>query len=96
VQFVLFEKSYDRFHQRSEDIYRIPFSWEPLSRGNTDEIYASNVPAFGPALQVDFPEVEQYTRLMHVHVLSPTCVLTRSSPGRQTHRLPRSGWLLRR
>ena len=50
VQFVLFEKSYDTFHQNAENIYRVPFSWEPLSRGNTSELYASNVPAFGPAL----------------------------------------------
>jgi putative ABC transport system permease protein len=76
VQFVLFEKSYDTFNQNAGHIYRVPFSWEPLSRGNTGELYASNVPAFGPALANDFPEVAAYTRMFHIHTIVPYCVLT--------------------
>lgn len=76
LHYVRFEKSYDAFHVHADDIYRVPFSWEPLEKGETDKIFASNVPAFGPALQADFPEVEAYSRLFHVHTLVPYCLLT--------------------
>jgi putative ABC transport system permease protein len=76
AHYVRFERSYDQFHAHADRIYRVPFSWEPLVRGETDKIYAANVPAFGPALQADFPGVEAYARLFHVHTLVPYCVLT--------------------
>jgi putative ABC transport system permease protein len=76
AHYVQFERSFDAFHARADRLYRVPFSWEPLARGKTDQVYASNVPAFGPALQADFPEVEAYARLFHVHTLLPYCVLT--------------------
>jgi putative ABC transport system permease protein len=72
LQYVRFEKSYDALHTHGDQIYRVPFSWEPFERGKTDKIYASNIPAFGPAVQADFQEVAAYTRLFHVHTLCPT------------------------
>lgn len=74
--FVLFEKSYDSFHEQAASIYRVPFIWESLAKGNVSELYASNVPAFGPALKNDFPQVVAYARLFDVHTLIPYCVLT--------------------
>ncbi len=76
THYVRFERSYDAFHAHADRIYRVPFSWQPLARGQTEKIYAANVPAFGPALQADFPEVEAYARLFQVHTLVPYCVLT--------------------
>ncbi len=76
IQFVLFERSYDNFHQNAADIYRIPFSWDPISESTIAEVYASNVPALGPALKNDFPEVREYARLFDVHTIVPYCIIT--------------------
>jgi putative ABC transport system permease protein len=76
IQFVLFERSYDNFHQNAADIYRIPFSWDPIAKSTIDQVYASNVPALGPALKNDFPEVKAYARLFDVHTIVPYCIIT--------------------
>lgn len=62
-QYVYFERSYDRFHEQSENIYRVPIRYSE-GFGSFPKI-ASNHPALGPAMQQDFPEVLSYTRLLH-------------------------------
>lgn len=76
IQFVLFERSYDSFHENAAGIYRIPFSWDPIAKSTIDQVYASNVPALGPALKNDFPEVKEYARLFDVHTIVPYCIIT--------------------
>ncbi len=63
LQYVVFEKSYDRFHERADHIYRVPIEYSE-GFGNFPKT-AANHPALGPALKRDFPEVESFTRIMH-------------------------------
>lgn len=66
VQYVSFELSYDKFHQDSNGIYRVP-EQNYLSGGKPDYIDACSPPALGPALQKDFPEVVGCVRLKPVY-----------------------------
>ncbi len=62
-QYVSFERSYDRFHERADDIYRVPIQYSE-GFGSFPKT-ASNHPGLGPAMLADFPEVEAFTRLLH-------------------------------
>ena len=57
-QYVTYEHSYESSHQNHDQIYRV------LRDYSDDQIYTNNVPALGPALKAEFPEVEAYTRLI--------------------------------
>lgn len=60
-QYVRYERSFDSFHERAKDIYRIQYNlWQ---NGQINFESAMAVPAVGPALKSNFPEVEEYTRL---------------------------------
>jgi len=64
LQYVKYEKSFDTFHSRSEDIYRIQYNvWH---NGIINFESAVAVPAVGPALKNNFPDVEEFTRLYPV------------------------------
>lgn len=64
LQYVKYERSYDTFHSRAEDIYRIQYNvWQ---NGKLRFECAAAVPAAGPALKNNFPEVEHFTRLFPV------------------------------
>lgn len=58
VQYVLFEMSYDRFHPNADNVYRV------LLHGKND-LSAATYPGIGPALEADFPEVEESARMLH-------------------------------
>lgn len=58
VQYVLFEMSYDRFHPNADRIYRV------LLHGKNTQSTAT-YPGIGPALEADFPEVEESARMLH-------------------------------
>lgn len=62
-QYVLFETSYDSFHSKADRIFRIRFDYyrngQSEGRGG-----ASAYSAIGPALQQDYPEVENFARLI--------------------------------
>ncbi|MCG8306533.1 MAG: ABC transporter permease [Cytophagales bacterium] len=58
MQYVLFELSYDRFHENGDRIYRVILKTSQVTN-------ASNHPGVGPALEADFPEVEEYARAVH-------------------------------
>ena len=61
LQYVKYEKSYDTFHTKAENIYRIQYN---VYQNNKLTIEcAAVVPAVGPALKNNFPEVLQFTRL---------------------------------
>ena len=77
IQYVHFELSYDRFHKHAADIYRVPFDWNATDeKGEKTEVYASNVPAFGAAVQAEIPEVVTATRLFHVLTTASASVLS--------------------
>ena len=64
LQYVKYERSYDTFHSRSEDIYRVQYNG--YQNGKLRFECAAAVPAVGPALKNNFPEVKQFTRLYPV------------------------------
>jgi len=64
LQYVKYERSYDTFHSRAKDIYRIQYNtWQ---NGKLRFECAAAVPAVGPALKDNFPEVQRFTRLYPV------------------------------
>lgn len=64
LQYVKYEKSYDTFHSRSADIFRVEYDfWQ---NGKLRFECAAAVPAVGPALKNNFAEVEAFTRLFPV------------------------------
>ncbi|MEZ4946102.1 MAG: ABC transporter permease [Cyclobacteriaceae bacterium] len=64
LQYVKYEKSYDTFHSKAEDIYRVQYNdWQG---GKLRFECAAAVPAVGPALKNNFPEVLRFTRLFPV------------------------------
>ncbi|MEQ9415853.1 MAG: ABC transporter permease, partial [Cyclobacteriaceae bacterium] len=64
LQYVKYEKSYDTFHSKAENIYRVQYNdWQS---GKLRFECAAAVPAVGPALKNNFPEVLRFTRLYPV------------------------------
>ncbi|HRG80303.1 MAG TPA: ABC transporter permease, partial [Cyclobacteriaceae bacterium] len=64
LQYVKYERSYDTFHSKAKDIYRIQYNqWQS---GKLRFECAAAVPAVGPALKNNFPEVKAFTRLYPV------------------------------
>jgi putative ABC transport system permease protein len=64
LQYVKYERSFDTFHTKAEDIYRVQFNaWQ---NGKLRFECAAAVPAVGPALKNNFPEVKRFTRLFPV------------------------------
>jgi putative ABC transport system permease protein len=61
-QYVKYERSFDTFHSRAKDIYRIQYNgWQ---NGKLNYESAVAVPAASAALKDNFPEVEEYTRFL--------------------------------
>lgn len=64
LQYVKYERSYDAFHSKAKDIYRVNYNhWQ---NGKLRFECAAAVPAVGPALKNNFPEVMRFTRLYPV------------------------------
>lgn len=64
LQYVKYERSYDTFHTKAEDIYRVQYNG--YQNGKLRFECAAAVPAVGPALKNNFPEVKRFTRLYPV------------------------------
>jgi putative ABC transport system permease protein len=64
LQYVKYERSYDTFHSKAEEIYRIQYNG--YQNGKLRFECAAAVPAVGPALKNNFPEVKRFTRLFPV------------------------------
>ncbi len=61
LQYVKYERSYDAFHSKAKDIYRVNYNqWQ---NGKLRFECAAAVPAVGPVLKNNFPEVLRFTRL---------------------------------
>ncbi len=64
LQYVKYERSYDTFHSKAKEIYRIQYNqWQ---NGKLRFECAAAVPAVGPALKNNFPEVKRFTRLFPI------------------------------
>lgn len=59
LQYVFYEHSYDEFHEQSENIYRVRY--DAYRNGNLMFACAAAVPAVGPAMKDNFPEVLEYS-----------------------------------
>jgi len=62
VQFVMFELSYDKFHEKFERTYRV--TNDRFQHGKLIQHGTIMYPTIGPAMARDFPEIESYSRLM--------------------------------
>jgi len=59
LQFVIYENSFDEFHKNSDNIYRIRY--DGYRNGQRMFASAAAVPAVGPAMKNNFPEVLEYS-----------------------------------
>src|SRR6187397_3159879 len=61
-QFVSFEMSYDNFNEKLDRTYRI--TNDRFQNGRLIQHGTIMYPTIGPTMARDFPEIEEYTRLM--------------------------------
>lgn len=64
TNYILFEKSYDLFHENNADIYRVSYS--RFIDGEFQYSKAQVYPAVGEKLKESIPEVKEYTRIFDV------------------------------
>jgi putative ABC transport system permease protein len=64
MQYVSYENSFDKFHENYENIYRVKFNI--YKHGELIVECAAAVPAVGPAMKDNFPEVLEYCRAFPV------------------------------
>ncbi len=62
VQYVRYERSFDTFHSRAKDIYRIQYNGWANGKLNFESAVA--VPAAARAIKENFAEVEEFTRFL--------------------------------
>jgi putative ABC transport system permease protein len=60
ILYIISETSYDRFHERSADIYRLGLD---AKLAGTEGKFIYNSPIFGPTFHEEIPEIENYCRL---------------------------------
>ena len=66
-QYVAFEKSYDKFQPKADEIVRLRL--DSYHQGKLQWKSATVYPAFGPTMKKDFPEVEEFCRLIDANGL---------------------------
>ena len=60
LQYVWYERSYDKFHSNHEDLYRVRY--QIFRGGNLEVDCAAAVPRVGPFMKEKMPEVREYAR----------------------------------
>ncbi|HEV8284619.1 MAG TPA: ABC transporter permease [Chitinophagaceae bacterium] len=66
-QYVAYEKSFDGFPDKANQIVRLRL--DSYQQGKLSWKSATSYPAFGPTMKKDFPEVEDYCRLIDADML---------------------------
>jgi len=66
-QYVAYERSYDSFPEKADQIVRLRL--DSYQQGKLAWKSATSYPAFGPTMKKDFPEVEDYCRLIDADLL---------------------------
>jgi len=61
MQYVLHEFSYDNFHVKKENLYRVQL--DRYDKGVLSTQWAAGSAGIGPAFKANFPEVKHYTRM---------------------------------
>lgn len=74
MQYVRFERSYDRFHHRAQYLYRI--THHSTGSEGQRQSQATTYPGVGRALKDELPEVQSYARLIHHEKIMPPAVLS--------------------
>src|ERR1700722_14329060 len=71
--YVRFEKGYDRFNKSAADLYRVTVIYKgtPADRDTN----ATNSPAVGPAMKVEFPEVLDVARFVPISIFMNACTM---------------------
>ncbi len=59
--YITFEESFDSYHPKSENIYRLTYG--RTASDGSDVEFASACPVIGPLLKDNFPEIERFARL---------------------------------
>ncbi len=83
-QYVHFESGFDSFNKNADRLYRVPISY--TGSMSSVPITASNHPAVGPAMKKEFPEVEDFTRLVNISTFATSFYLS-YKPEHQTPRI---------
>ena len=74
IQYVNFESSYDKHQPRINDLYRVTLSTNLGSQGFVNA--AATHPAVGSAMKRDFPEVENFVRVVDKEIMMGSFVLS--------------------
>ena len=67
------ERSYDLFHKNASRLYRVPIEYSGALAARPS---AANHPAIGPALKAEFPEVQDFARMMRASMFFPANTFT--------------------
>ncbi len=60
ILYIVSETSYDKFHERSDDIYRL---YLDAKIAGEESLFAYNSPIFGPTFHEEIPEIENFCRI---------------------------------
>ena len=71
MQYAYFERSYDRFHKDSDRVYRV---YMERHAGDRHVLTATIHPGPAPAMKAEFPEVEEYVRMLPQGIRMPGIV----------------------
>lgn len=72
-QYIQVEQSYDLFHTNASRLYRVPIQYSgALASGPS----ATSHPSIGPAMKAEFPEVENFARLIRASQFFSAITLT--------------------
>src|SRR4051794_27722606 len=66
-QYVAFERSYDKFENKSDQLVRLRL--DSYQDGKLAWKSATSYPAFGPTMKKDFPEVENFCRIIDAELV---------------------------
>ena len=71
LEHVRFERSYDSFHANHDRIYRVILE---RKTANVHHLLSTNHPGAGPTLKAEFPEIEEFARMLPPGIRMPPLV----------------------